>query len=450
MPRCFVIMGYGEKNDLATGRKLNLDATYRGIIKPAAVEAGYTCVRADEILHSGVIDRPMYDMLFDAELVIADLSTANLNAAFELGVRHALKPRSTIIIAEKQFVSPFDVNHVVIGRYEHLGTDIGYGEAMRMQEQLKKLILEIKDNKEPDSPVYTFMRLTPPERIKEGGPDGSTPPSGGGMTGGGTSGTTGKAEGSGDSYAAQLDKAFAAKAAGDFAGAEAVLRQIYDEQTTGLNAGKRATSRVTQELALATYKAGEKKADKEGQPQAALDAYDKAIKLLQELNPDHTTDPETLGLWAAIHKRRAENEKRSDVQRTLDLGKAITASERGFLIRQDYYTGINYAYLLDYRASLSSGDDRTADRVLASRVRRKVVGIAKGQIAVSKDKLQTPENDAHKAELYWMQATLAEALIALDDPMGPEELEQAREQAPQPWMLDTTLKQIEKLKLLRQ
>jgi hypothetical protein len=49
-------------------------------------------------------------MLFSADLVAAELSTANLNAVFELGVRHALKPRATIIMAENEFIIPFDAN----------------------------------------------------------------------------------------------------------------------------------------------------------------------------------------------------------------------------------------------------------------------------------------------------------------------------------------------------
>ena len=106
MPVCFVIMGFGQKTDLATGRVLDLDKSYRNIIKPAVTAAGYECVRADEIQHSGVIDVPMYEMLFAADLVVADLSTANLNAIFELGVRHALKPRATIIMAESKFTDP--------------------------------------------------------------------------------------------------------------------------------------------------------------------------------------------------------------------------------------------------------------------------------------------------------------------------------------------------------
>jgi hypothetical protein len=96
VPSCFVIMGFGKKTDFATGRTLDLDKTYRNIIKPAITAAGYDCVRADEVLHSGVIDVPMYEMLFAADLVVADLSTSNLNAIFELGVRHSLKPRATI------------------------------------------------------------------------------------------------------------------------------------------------------------------------------------------------------------------------------------------------------------------------------------------------------------------------------------------------------------------
>ena len=83
MPSCFVIMGFGLKTDLATGRVLDLDKSYKNIIKPAVENAGFTCIRADEIQHSGMIDVPMYEMLYSADLVVADLSTANLNAVFE-------------------------------------------------------------------------------------------------------------------------------------------------------------------------------------------------------------------------------------------------------------------------------------------------------------------------------------------------------------------------------
>jgi hypothetical protein len=71
---CFVIMGLGKKTDFATGRTLDLEKTYRNIIKPAVMDAGLECVRVDEIVHSGLIDLPMYERLLTADVVVADLS----------------------------------------------------------------------------------------------------------------------------------------------------------------------------------------------------------------------------------------------------------------------------------------------------------------------------------------------------------------------------------------
>ena len=70
--------------------------------------------------------------------MIADLSTANANALYELGVRHALRPHATIVIAEDKGTFPFNLNHVSIAKSEHLGKDIGFGEVMRMRVVLAR------------------------------------------------------------------------------------------------------------------------------------------------------------------------------------------------------------------------------------------------------------------------------------------------------------------------
>src|SRR5262249_19091817 len=107
MPSCFVIVGYGKKTDFNQNKNFDADKTYGNIIKPAGKTAGYTCERDDEIQRAGVIDVPMYERLLTADLVIADLSTANVNAFFELGVRYALRPKTTIVMAEKNFEMGF-------------------------------------------------------------------------------------------------------------------------------------------------------------------------------------------------------------------------------------------------------------------------------------------------------------------------------------------------------
>jgi hypothetical protein len=143
---CFVVMGFGEKVDFQTGRKLNLDASYHNMIKPTVEDAGLECIRADEIVHSGIIDVPMYEQLLKADVVIADLSTYNPNAFYELGVRHALRPFSTVVIAEDKLNYPFDVNHIVIRRYKHLGDDIGVGDARKFSAELKQALGVILEN----------------------------------------------------------------------------------------------------------------------------------------------------------------------------------------------------------------------------------------------------------------------------------------------------------------
>ena len=104
---CYVIMPFGKKTDYQTGRILDMDATYQSVIKPAVEAAGLECVRADEIVHSGMIDVPMYELLLNADVVIADLSTLNSSVIYELGVpgtrfgltRPSLSPKTAIRIS---------------------------------------------------------------------------------------------------------------------------------------------------------------------------------------------------------------------------------------------------------------------------------------------------------------------------------------------------------------
>ena len=108
----------------------------------------------------------MYERLLMADVVVADLSTSNKNAFYELGVRHALRPYTTIVICEDGAKSfPFDVNHILIRQYHHMGEGIDFDEVQRFRGALTQAIKDIlATNPQPrDSPVYTFLHdLTPP------------------------------------------------------------------------------------------------------------------------------------------------------------------------------------------------------------------------------------------------------------------------------------------------
>ena len=160
MPKktCFVVMGFGKKTDYSKPKTFDLDKTYEYIIKPAAEKAGLKCVRADEIVHAGNINVPMYEQLLKADVVVADVSTYNCNAFYELGVRHALRPYTTIVISEDGLTFPFDVGQIAIRKYHHLGEGIDYEEVGRMQKELSEAMkidhLRKADGRQPRLHVY--------------------------------------------------------------------------------------------------------------------------------------------------------------------------------------------------------------------------------------------------------------------------------------------------------
>jgi hypothetical protein len=405
-------MGFGVKVDYRTNRSLDLDKTYR-IVRAAVEEAGLECIRADDIVHSGVIDKPMYENLLNADVAIADLSTSNENAIYELGVRHALKPRTTIVIAEKQFKFPFDLGHLLVRSYEHLGTGIDFEEAERLRRELVHAILAITSEAGVDSPVYTFLPdLAPP--AARGDSKGETTP---------VSPVASPGDGTADPTFSVLLEAFrAARKAGDF-----VLAKTYLEK---LRQHGKDDPYLVQQHALATYKSRHPN---------AVESLKEARRILETLQPEISGDAETLGLWGAIHKGLWEE---TGDRAALDVG--IEAYERGFYMKRDHYTGINYAYMLDDRARLQpDAEEGTCDHVLARRVRRQLLEIVDAAVKAMPRAADGTLQSAN--DWYWLQATRVEAMMGLGDP-GYEAAKAALfAAAPEPWMKEATEAQLQKL-----
>ncbi len=462
---CFVVMGFGKKTDFETGRVLDLDKSYRNMIKPAVEGAGLHCIRADEIVHSGVIDVPMYKQLLNADVVVADLSTSNKNAFYELGVRHALRPYTTVVICEDGIKAfPFDVNHVTIRKYHHLGEDIGFEEVMRFRDELTKAIISITetDPRAKDSPVYTFLNdLIPPSfegsniealnnAIETRAVSGKeTPVKVAGNTDkypSADDGSTAHAE----THSVLMQQVDEAQKKGDWISAKIKLSVIREamkhESVKNENAatddsdGQPEDPYILQRLALITYKS---------KHPTEWDALMEAKELLKALQPVTSNDPETLGLWGAVHKKLWELSKNKAY-----LDDAVRAYERGFYIRNDYYNGINYAFLLNVRANEATDRaEAIADFVEARRVRKEVRSICEQWLVDNaipqQDKLPSDELAVSLSSWYWVKATLGEAYMGMgDDGNAQKELREAYEKAPQPWMKQSTEEQLAKLKPL--
>lgn len=383
---CFVIMGFGRKADYGEPvRTLDLDASYRAIIKPAVIACGYRCIRADEVQHSGVIDQKMYELLLRADLVIADISTANANAIYELGVRHALRPYATIIMKESEGKFHFDLNHLATMQYRHLGEDIGSLEAEVKRDELARLIRSVGAKRETDSPVFTFLAaygLKPMsdeelQRIFR------------------------EMEASAETLASVVEKGRAAAADSDHLLARQCFERavVLQSQSSPLAAGAAPPDPdpfIIQQLALATYKAKDP---------SELEALKAAWTVIQRLNPDAATDPETLGIAGAIRKRLW---LKTDERPHLDAATELYG--RGFEVKRDYYNGENYALCLDLRANVQepeSPEEASYDRLTARKVRNKIKELLTAAFADP----ETPQRPDYK----WMLATMANTRYALGD-----------------------------------
>jgi uncharacterized protein DUF4071 len=105
---CFVLMPFGIKPD-SSGRLIDFNCVYQTIFKPAIEATGLLPVRADEEQSHGFIHKLMYERLLLSEYAIADLTILNANVYYELGVRHAARPATTIMTMAGQAGLPFDV-----------------------------------------------------------------------------------------------------------------------------------------------------------------------------------------------------------------------------------------------------------------------------------------------------------------------------------------------------
>jgi hypothetical protein len=366
---CFIAMGFGKKTDYETGRTLDLNETYSEIIKPAVEDAGFRCIRADEISHSGLIDVPMYKMLLNADLVIADISTGNINAVYELGIRHALKRNRTIIMKESGCKFSFDLDHTATFHYKHLGEEIGAKEARRAKADLSTLIASIFAIDEADSPLYSFLpNLTMPiltedeiqEIIEESTENENL-------------------------LINYIDEGEAHIKLSEFKQAALKLACAHELRPN--------EPYILQQLVLATYKSKEP---------SELESLMQARTLLAKLSPENSNDPETTGLAGAIQKRLWL--LTSD---PVQLDKAIEYYNRGFTLKKDYYNGENLASCLNLKSEIQGDpNQKTFYETAAKNTRLKLYDLL--------NELIDSHDFGDRNDKKWIYATLANVCFHLE------------------------------------
>ncbi|QJW89227.1 DUF4071 domain-containing protein [Spirosoma taeanense] len=165
-PLCFVLMPFGNKKD-ENNKEFKFDEIYNSVIEPAIANAELESLRADEEMGGGIIHKPMLERLILCEFAIADLTTANANVFYELGLRHAVRPWSTVLIFAKGTRLPFDVEELRALPYE-VDSD---GKPINISTTIDALTTKLKYAKKEsrehemggftDSPLYQLVEDYP-------------------------------------------------------------------------------------------------------------------------------------------------------------------------------------------------------------------------------------------------------------------------------------------------
>jgi hypothetical protein len=134
---CFVIGPIGE---VGTEKRRHADWLLKGIIKPVfkAHFQDFNVERADEIVAPGSINAQVINRLFDAPLVIADMSLENANAFYELAIRH-MKRLPTIHMIQAGEEIPFDVAPYRAVKFSYADPN----EIEKAQAELKSTVEEV-------------------------------------------------------------------------------------------------------------------------------------------------------------------------------------------------------------------------------------------------------------------------------------------------------------------
>jgi hypothetical protein len=170
---CFVIMPFRIKKDLARKDEIDFDKVYDEIIKPSVEglkDRGIRidCVRSDKIELAGLIHERMITQIVEADVAVVDITTDNPNVFYELGIRHALRDRVTVLMRRKGKPNPFNVGGMTTIEY-----DVDKQSAARARDAIANFVANGLLSGAKDSLVYTVMprlKASPdPKPITESG-----------------------------------------------------------------------------------------------------------------------------------------------------------------------------------------------------------------------------------------------------------------------------------------
>ncbi|MDY7102300.1 MAG: TRAFs-binding domain-containing protein [Actinomycetota bacterium] len=423
-PMVFVAMPFGKKTAPSGLVDIDFDAIYNEALRPAVADLAVEMIRADEERTGGFIHQSMYERLLLAEVVIADLTLANPNVFYELGIRHAARPRSTILISAEVSQLPFDVEPLRALSYELTDGRLDPEAATRLRNDVHERVELALSEKAPDSPLFQLINDYPgidlPHDVTETFRDRAR---------------------KGNRLHEELRELRRS------ADKELALRRVREIEDAAMRAAPAATELLVD--LLLTYRdlsgyddmvrcVGKLPAPAQDQTTIreqlafALNRRngqgdrDRAQRVLEEVIEEHGPSAETYGLLGRIHKDRFEAAVESGDEEAADvhLDEAIEAYTNGFEADpRDYYPGVNALTLLIRKGTPES--------------------LAQANELVPVVRFAVGRRGASGSSDYWDVATALElAVIARDERTATRAAVKMAGLDARDWMYETTIRNL--------
>jgi hypothetical protein len=356
-------MPFGKKQDLASGVEVDFDSVYEKAIEPAIKKSGLEAIRGDRERTGGIIHAPMFGRLLLSDFVVADLTLANPNVFYELGIRHTARPFTTVPIFAVIHSLPFDVALVRAIPYTLQDGKLTDEAAATLRAALEARLEEaVRGVASRDSPLFqlipTFPKIDLPHEVTEIFQD-----------------QVRHSEEFRSRLAAARAKTSDAErltALQDIRQSLGDLKVAQGEILVDLMLSFRDVSAWGDMVSLSDGFPDHLKTNVMARQQRALALNrrngpgdrEEAQRVLENLIKEKGPDPETLGILGRVHKDRyKELKKRNSVMASAALDDAIDVYTRGFESDpRDYYPGVNAITLL-----IEKGDAdalKAADRLV--------------------------------------------------------------------------------------
>lgn len=141
--RCFVIMPISDMEGYDEGHFLRV---YNHLIKPACLKAGFTPIRADDVVSSNYIVVDILSKIIESDIVICDLSGRNPNVLYELGIRQAFS-LPAVLIKDFKTNKIFDIQGL---RYIEYNQGLRIDSVEKEIDDIAKSIQETEKSKGKD------------------------------------------------------------------------------------------------------------------------------------------------------------------------------------------------------------------------------------------------------------------------------------------------------------